>query len=326
MNHRVPDGLGDVAELQAGVLSIDQLLGAGLARDAASAWVRQGRWQRLYRGVYATFSGEPGREAALWAAVLACRPGAVLSYQTAAEVGGLTDKRGWLIHVTVPGERRVVPVPGLVIHYSARARQALHPARLPPQTRIEETILDLACTATTLDDVCGWVTAGIGRRLTTESRLRQAMAQRGKMRWRPELQELLSPAAKGVHSPLEWRYLRDVERPHGLPGGSRQALVRRGGHNEYRDQLYEAYGIALELDGRVAHPGDARWDDIRRDNAAAADQIITLRYGWVDVATRPCDVAAEIVQVLVSRGFTGARRCSPRCPVGAIVAGQRSLA
>jgi hypothetical protein len=250
----------------------------------------------------------------------------MLSYQTAAEVAGLTDKRSWLVHVTVPGERRIARPAGVVVHYSSRAAQALHPARLPPQTRIEETILDLACAAQRLDDVCGFVTAGIGRRLTTEARLRQAMARRGKMRWRLELEELLSSEGDGVHSPLEWRYRRDVERPHGLPQGTAQARTRAAGRIAYRDKLYAKFGIALELDGRVAHPGDRRWDDIHRDNAAAADRIITLRYGWADVATRPCEVAAEIAQVLMSRGFTGARACSPQCPVGAIVARRRPSA
>jgi hypothetical protein len=186
--------------------------------------------------------------------------------------------------------------------------------------------LDLAAAADSLYDVCGWVTRGIGRRLTTEDRLRQAMVLRGKMRWRAELEELLSPAATGVHSPLEWRCHRDVERPHGLPAGTAQARARVGGRTAYRDKLYAKYGIALELDGRLAHPADRRWDDIRRDNAAAANRITTLRYGWIDVATRPCAVAAEITQVLMTRGFTGARPCSPRCPVGAIVARQRSPA
>jgi hypothetical protein len=325
MVYGLPDDLTEVAELQCGVLSFRQLA-AGLSWGAVRSRVALGQWQRLHRGVYATFSGEPSREAVLWAAVLACGPGAMLSYQTAAEVAGLTDRRISLIHVIIPGERRVAPIRGLVIHCSARASQALHPARLPPQTRAEETILDLACTATRLDDACGWVTAGVGRRLTTEARLRQAMAQRGKMRWRPELEELLSPAAKGVHSPLEWRHLRDVERPHGLPQGTAQARARAGKRVVYRDKLYAKFGIALELDGRVAHPGDRRWDDIRRDNAAAADRIITLRYGWVDVATRPCEVAAEIAQVLVSRGFAGARPCSPGCPVAVVVARQRSPA
>ena len=319
MFYGVPQGLREMAELQHGVLSAAQLLGTDLTRDTLKSRVRLGNWQRLHRGVYATFSGEPGREAVLWAAVLSAGPGAMLSYSTAAEVAGLIDKPGEVVHVTIPGERRIARTPGIAIHLSARAAQAQHPARLPPQTRIEETILDLASAARSLDDTCGWVTRGIGRRLTTAPKLRAAMEARGKMGWRTELAELLSPEVDGVHSSLEWRYYRDVERPHGLPGGGRQVRSLRAGHSEYRDKLYEAYGVALELDGRIAHPGDRRWDDIRRDNAAAALGIITLRYGWVDVAIRPCFVAAEVVLVLMSRGFTGARPCSPDCPVAVVI-------
>jgi hypothetical protein len=322
----LPARLSEAARLQLGVLTARQLLDGGLTRGAAKSRVSLGQWQRLHRGVYATFSGPPGREAVLWAAVLACGSGAMLSHETAAEVAGLTDKRSWLVHVTISSQRRIATPSGLVLHYSSRASQAVHPVRTPPQTRVEETILDLAAAADSLDDVCGWVTRGIGRRLTVAELLLQALAARGKMRWRPELLELLSSVGDGAHSPLEWRYHRDVERPHGFPPGTTQARSRVGGRVVYRDKLYAQFGVALELDGQVAHPGDRRWDDIRRDNAAAADRIITLRYGWVDVATRPCDVAAEIAQVLVSRGFTGARPCSPRCPVGALVARQRSPA
>jgi very-short-patch-repair endonuclease len=80
--------------------------------------------------------------------------------------------------------------------------------------------------------------------------------------------------------------------------------------------LYEEYGLIVELDGRVAHPGDTRWADIRRDNAAAADGLTTLRYGWLPVAGSPCHVAAEVAKLLIARGYTGARPCSPGCPVG----------
>jgi hypothetical protein len=326
VSYVLPSELADVAELQRGVLTVAQLAGSGLSKDALSSRVRIGVYQRLHRGVYATFSGEPSREAVLWAAVLVCGSGAMLSHQTAAEVAGLTDKQSSLVHVTISSQRRIATPSGLVLHYSSRASQAVHPVRTPPQTRVEETILDLAAAADSLDDVCGWVTRGIGRRLTVAELLLRALAARAKMRWRQELLELLSSAGDGVHSPLEWRHLRDVERPHGLPLGTAQARARVGDRVVYRDKLYAKFGIALELDGRVAHPGDRRWDDIRRDNAAAADRIITLRYGWVDVATRPCEVAAEIAQVLVSRGFAGARPCSPGCPVAVVVAQQRSPA
>jgi hypothetical protein len=320
MAYGLPAELIDAARLQRGILSSAQLRAAGPTWSLVRSRVSVGRWQRLYRGVYATFSGPPGREAALWAAVLACGPGAMLSYQAAAEVGGLTDKRSPLLHLTIPADRRIARPPGIVVHYSSRAEAARHPARTPPQTRVEETILDLVNVARSLDDACGWVTAGVGRRLTSEVRLRQALEQRGRLRWRAEVEELLSPAMTGVHSPLEWRYDRDVARPHGLPAGERQARARRDGHTEYRDRLYRTYGVALELDGQVAHPGDTRWADIRRDNAAAASQVATLRYGWADLATRPCAVAAEVARVLAGRGFTAARPCSAGCPVAAVTA------
>lgn len=178
-------------------------------------------------------------------------------------------------------------------------------------------MLDLVSVAGTADDVYGWVTRAVGRRLTTEARLLDAMELRGRLRWRRELTEALGPEAAGVHSVLEHRYLRDVERPHRLPPATRQARVRDDGRTEYRDVLYEAYLVAVELDGRAAHPGDRRWPDIQRDNAAAATGVITLRYGWLDVTQHPCRVAAQVTEVLRSRGYTGGRACSAGCPVPA---------
>jgi Transcriptional regulator, AbiEi antitoxin len=312
----VPPSLREEVQLQSGVLSAAQLVGAGLSREMLSSRVKHGRWQRLNRGVYATFSGEPGRVAVLWAAVLSGGPGAMLSYNTAAELHRLSDAPSTLIHLTVPVQRRVARTPGIVIHLSSRAGETVHPAQLPPRTRIEETILDLAGTALAIDDACDWVTRGLGRRLTTQAKLKDALDHRGRMRWRWELTELLGADRAGLHSILELRYNRDVERPHRLPTGTRQARVKRGTRSEYRDCFYEAYLTVVELDGGVAHPGDARWRDIRRDNAAAADGIITLRYGWLDVTSRPCRVAAEIADVLAQRGYAGARPCSPNCPVG----------
>jgi hypothetical protein len=296
------------------VVTTRQAVEAGLTVDQITAKVKFGRWRRMYRGVYATFSGEPTRLSRLWAAVLCAGPGAMLSHQTAAEVALLADRPGELIHVTVPSTRRVAKTPGIVVHYSARARDASHPARLPPQTRVEETVLDLANAAQTFDDACGWVTRSLQRGLTTQAGLAHYLELRPKIRWRSELAELLTLNAAGLHSVLEARYRRDVERPHGLPNGTRQARFRRSDHNEYRDVLYEAYQTAVELDGELAHIGEARRDS-RRDNAAAADGITTLRYSWFDVTKSPCQVAAEVARVLARRGFTGERPCSPSCPV-----------
>ena len=289
-----------------------QAFEAGLTRTAISARVGSGHWQRVHPGVFATFIGPPCRAAPLWAAVLRAGPGATLSHQTAAELHGLTRTAARLIHVTVPAERRVESGAGIIIHRSARILQARHPCQAPQRTRIEETVLDLAEAARTFDDALGWACAACGGRLTTPQRIRDAMARRARLRFREPLELALDDIAAGAHTVLEHRYLRDVERPHGLPRARRQVRVVRGSRVEYQDALYQEYLVVVETDGRLAHMTAARWRDVRRDNAA--DGIITLRYSWSDVTSRPCSVAAEVGAVLARRGWPGPlRSCGPRC-------------
>jgi predicted transcriptional regulator of viral defense system len=312
----LPEQLVELAEFQQGVITLQQAYGAGLTRGAIRARVDGGRWQRVHPGVFAVFSGQPGRVALLWAAVLWAGPGATLSHHTAAELHGLAPRSAQLLHVTVPADRRVRRVPGLVIHRSARILVARHPAQSPPRTRVEETVLDLAQGARTFDDALGWVSAACGGRLTTPQLVGAAMSQRARLRFRAALEMAIGDISDGVHTVLEHRYLRNVERPHGLPRAERQFRVVRGSRSEYRDALYKEYLVAVETDGRLAHPAQARWWDAHRDNAAAADGIITLRYSWSDVTTRPCIVAAEVGAALARRGWPGpVRACGASCAV-----------
>lgn len=315
MGASFPEPIPALLDLQRGVLTAQQLQAAGLSRDLIRSRLRGGRWQPLHRGVYATFTGQPDRAATLWAVVLRAGTDAMLSHHTAAELDGLAGQVGSLIHVTVPISRRVTGIPGVAMHVTEHAANRRHPARTPPRTRIEETVLDLAELAVTLDDAYGWMTRAIGRRLTTAPRLQAALAGRPRHRWRADLARALTPDWAGIHSWLEYRYVRDVEQRHQLPAGRRQARVRRAGRSEYRDVLYDAYNVAVEVDGRAAHPGDSRWTDIRRDNAAAADGILTLRYGWLDVSQRPCQCAAQVAHALGRHGPIRSRPCSPACPV-----------
>jgi very-short-patch-repair endonuclease len=311
----VPGQLAVLARFQRGILTAAQARDDGMSKDSIRSRLRSGRWQQLHHGVYATFTGEVDRGAMLWAAVLRAGPGAALSHSTAAELYGLIDRPSALLHLTIPGDRRMVRIPGAVIHHSARAELARHPALTPPRTRLEETVIDLTQLATTAQEACDWVSRAVGRRLTTQRKLAAALDQRQRLRWRADLSEVLTASWTGVHSALENLYLRQVERRHRLPRGSRQVRVMRGTRSEYRDVLYEDYSLVVELDGRAAHPGDARWRDILRDNATIADGLCTLRYGWIDVSQRPCLVAAQVVQVLRLRGPVSAQPCSPGCPV-----------
>lgn len=302
-----------------------------MSADAIRVRLRNGRWQRLYPGVYAAFSGEPSRMAVIWAALVSAGPAAVISHQTAAELYQCGCRPARAVHVTVPAARRVrlapapagpgpaLPaqpdVPPVIIHRSDRVYRARHPVLSPARTRIEETIIDLTQVAATFDEAFQWLCRGCASRLCTVSMIRQALAQRKKLRFRSELQLALGDIADGVHSPLEYRYVHGVERPHGLPAARRQVPVTVGGRRRYLDNLYRDYGLAVELDGAVAHPVAERWQDIHRDNSLAPLGVNTMRYSWSDVTGRRCWVAAEIGAVLAQRGWRGRlHRCTPGCP------------
>ena len=169
---RRPSCSGRCAHVSRTVLAMPRGSGAAIARrqgqdvgvdpETMRTRVRSGRWQRLQRGVYAAFSGEPARETVLWAALLRAGPGAVLSHQTAAERHGLIDEPSPVITITVPASRH--PARG---EDSWRrhppvgcdpADQA--PAMLPPCTRVEDTVLDLIQIAPTFDDAYAWICRG----------------------------------------------------------------------------------------------------------------------------------------------------------------------
>jgi hypothetical protein len=317
MVSKLPPTLRNLAQRQYGVVSRSQAIRTGLSPDMIKFRVTSGRWQQLHLGVYATFSGIPGRSAWLWAALLAAGPDAVLSYQTAAELHGLSDKPTSPIHVSIPRDRHLVTVEGVRLHRSARAVDAVQRGSWPPRTTVEETVLDLTETAKSFDDVCGWVTRAVARELTDEARLDAAMAKRTRLRWRADLHEVLDAAVTGDHSVLEFRYHRDVERAHGLPEPGRQVpFTAQDGRRGRRDRDYQEYGVVVELDGRLAHPEENRWQDKARDNAAAAGGQQSLRYDWAAVTQRPCATAAEVIGVLRNGGWKGRPRpCSPGCPV-----------
>jgi hypothetical protein len=127
---------------------------------------------------------------------------------------------------------------------------------------------------------------------------------------------MLEDVRAGCHSMLEVAYLRDVERPHGLPRGSRQFVRRRQGGRWYDDVHYGLYQTIVELDGAMAHPAEIRDRDMVRDNAGVEAGLCTLRYGPPDVFGRPCRMAYQIGAVLGRNGWRGALRpCGPSCMI-----------
>jgi hypothetical protein len=242
--------------------------------------------------------------------------GAVLSHESAALEQGLSDDAPTAVHVTVPAGHRVSRRPGVIVHRSRRLAASAHPARSVPQTRVEDTVLDLVHTCRRLDEVVGWLTSACQRRLTTPRLLREAAAARARLRHRKLVLDVLADVTDGVASPLERRYARDVERRHGLPRGRRGKAVLVAGRRRYRDVEYERYRTNVELEGLAYHPHHLAGYDDARDNEMVVRGRVVLRYGWCPVADTPCSTAAEVATVLSQRGWTGRPvPCSPGCPL-----------
>ena len=302
-----------LAVAQLGVLTRAQCVGLGLTPGFVRWMVESGRWQKVHLGVYATHVGPLDWRARVSAAVLCCGEGAVASHGTAARLHGLADSDPVRIEVLVPASRRVV-APGRVRLatcadiYGRTARSGW-----PSRTTVEDTVLDLADQGDA-DNAIAWLSKACQRRRTSPARMAEAMDRRARHRWRELLVDALADVAAGVESVLEYRYVRGVERPHGLPEARRQRVLILDGRRRRSDNEYEGFGVVVELDGRLGHEGEAVFRDRTRDNSSTVSGKTSLRFGWADVDARPCEVAHDVAALLWSRGWRGElRRCGVHC-------------
>jgi hypothetical protein len=133
----------------------------------------------------------------------------------------------------------------------------------------------------------------------------------------PSVVEVCVPHRRRVLAPQEvevTRCVRRVERAHHLPRARRNACEPVAGRSVYRDLRYDRWGVVVELDGLQAHPAERRHRDRRRDNEVVLSGRAPLRFGWPDVVAAPCDVAAQVAQLLRRRGWAGRlTQCGAAC-------------
>lgn len=296
-----------LAVLQSHVVTTEQVLGHGLGRRSLGRLIAEGRWQRLDAGLYLTSGRPPDWLGQAWGGVLLGGPHARLGGRSAGFLHGLNDEPE-TIEVLIPWE--TVRLSRGAWQFT-RERSGVRSTRTvgdPPRLTIEDTVLDLTQRASDAE-VINMITRAVQTRRTTSDRLRNRMLCRERLHHRRLLEKLLADVAAGAESPLEIDFLRDVERPHGLPIGKRQY---RAGKRRL-DILYEEFATVVELDGRLGHEGTGRFRDMHRDNAAILSGRIPLRYGWHDVHCLPCQLAAQVATVLAARGWNGLFERCHRC-------------
>jgi len=309
-----PDDLLLLATQQSGVVTAEQALGHGLTRASLKRLVDQGSWQRLTRGVFLLGVGEPAWLALAWAGTLIGGDRSRLGFEAAGHLWGIVEDPPPTIPVLVPWTTVLDPrEPWAFRRERPGVRSARSPGS-PSRTTLEDTVIDL-CADATPRELVSVVTAAVQIGRTSAGALLASVDQRARLSQRALLKELLTDVGEGAESPLELRYLHDVERRHQLPQARRQQRSAR--RQAVRDLRYEEFALLIELDGRTHIPG--RFRDMERDNGALLDGEVTLRYGWGDVTGRPCQVAGEVARLLTLRGWSGVMtRCSwcGNVPVG----------
>lgn len=297
---RLSPGLGSLLQLQAGAISRGQALALGLTPRVIDRLLEQRSWRPLARGIYVV--GSESWLTTAWAGVLLGGHHAVLGRATAAHLWGLVEPPPLITVYVGTASRARSRFPWTFVRGLRRGRGE------PPRTFIDDTLLDHAAEVDP-DAAARLIAEALSRRLTSAKRLRAALDGRGRTPHRALLQDILGDVGAGAFSALEVRYLRDVERAHGLPRPLRQA--RLGGRA--LDCLYAEWGVVVELDGAAYHRGARHVDDLRRDTDHAVMGLTTLRFDWAAVALDPCAVARTVAEVLGSRGWAGDWRTCRRC-------------
>lgn len=310
------DALAGLIQSQDGVLSRRQVVAMGGSDNDIETALRRRRWARMHNGVYVDHTGAPTWRQRAWAAAL-CHWPAALSGRSALIAHGLVKARSSeVIELVVPCSRRVDDPPGISTSRLAAYEEVVLAQLSPPRVRIEHAVLTVASGSATEDAAVAVIADSCQQRRTTPARLAAALGAMTRLPRRRLLVEVLEDVATGAYSALELRYLRDVERAHGLPTGRRQRREEVDGSSGvvFRDVAYEEQEALVELDGRLGHESASdRWADLARDLVATATGRVTLRAGWRQ-ALEPCRLAYLIAQVLWARGWRGElRRCGSEC-------------
>ncbi len=300
----VPDNrtrsLTELLRDQDGVLDVASAR-ACLTRSALRWRIDSGRWRQLCHGVVLAQSGPLTDEQVLWAAVLWAGPGAALAGLTAARLGGFKgfdDQRERAIHVLVPASRTVRkerPRLPLVVHYSRVLQpEDIHPARLPPRTRMARSVVDAAAWMGTDRGAQAVLAAGVQQRLVRVEDLNTVVERCPRLHRRRLIRAALADIAGGAQALSELDFCRLVRR-FGLPEPDRQAeRCDSRGRRRWLDAVWEKAKLIVEIDGLWHMEAHAWWADMQRDNEFTASGYRVLRFPAFAVRDYPEEVARQI--------------------------------
>jgi very-short-patch-repair endonuclease len=300
-----------IAQTQRGTVSRHQLAAAGIGGDAIDRLAGRGVLIRVHRGVYAVGHLAPIPLTRETEALLAARPGSLLSHHTAAKLRRLQAESigDGLVHVLVRGNR-TAQIEGARVHRTRLLDpQDIRIHERLPVTSPARTLLDLAEFVTqrelerALDEA---LVSRLVRRGQISELLTRARGRPGRAFLRALLARQTGPTR--TRSEAEERFLA-VIRSAQLP--EPEVNVRIQGYEV--DFLWRAQRLVVEIDGFKFHSSRVGFErDRGKDARLQAAGLMTMRVTWIQIEEESSAVIARLAQTLASRGSGEAAQPGPR--------------
>lgn len=289
-----------LAERQHGVISREQLRRIGMGEGAVDYAIATGRLFPLFRGVFGVGHSRVGLHGRMFAAVLACGTGAVVSHGSAALLLGLWESEPRSIHVIAPAQAGR-KIPGIRRHHV--------PSPLGAEIVMRDSI---PCTAPSrvIVDLAGAVGDASLRRTIEQAAVLRMLdvpeidailagpRRRGSVRLRAILEDWRRYSQVMLRSRLEAKLLPLLsQRALPIPGCNETISI---GERYFEiDFLWPEHRLVVETDGGRFHDNPHAQVRDRERNRVLADagfRIVRLR--WEELRDRPEATIAKIERLL----------------------------
>jgi hypothetical protein len=291
-----------LAGRQHDVITLRQLLDAGLSREAIRHRVSTGRLHPAYPRVFAVGRPELPREGVWMAAVLACGPGAALSHLSAGELWRIWDgvRPRWP-QVSVPTRSGRRAPDGIDLHRSGTLQaNDITERDAISVTTLERTLLDLTSMldAKQLKSVLRQAERihklDLHRLRSSLDALPRTNHRRARL---AKVLDAYVPGTADTEGEPEAAFLELCTR-YELPLPETQVPI-----GPYRvDFLWRDCNLVVEIDDRGSHDGYIAFREDRvRDRAMKARGLDVLRFTRAEVIREPEKVAQELRTARLAR-------------------------
>ena len=287
------------AARQHGVITRAQAIEAGMTRNMISTCLESGEWEPLFPSTYALPGVRSKWLTRVCGAVLGCGHPSAASHRTAARLLRLDGFEDNIVEITSP---KNVRWSGVLSHRGSPKAPEVRKIQNIPTTTAAETLLNLGAVCG-INRLEGALDSALVRGLVGVDYLMRRVTKATRRPGIAPIKKLLEERTRRppTESELERLYHRKVTQAHALPTPHFQFEVPRSKPRRRVDFAYPPLALGVEVLGWKTHGVRTVWRrDWERHNQLTNMGWEILYFTWVDIATHPDRVAAQ-VQTAVDR-------------------------